>query len=78
MENNIVQQRVEEVFSFSNISDNIHILEGVFEPIDLKQIGCPPRGERVYHSAVSRLPLRANVISNSDGLYPAPEGSALR
>ncbi len=30
----------------------------------MPQIGCPPGGERVYHSAVSRLPLRANVVRN--------------
>ena len=59
------QQRVEGVFSFSNFSGNINVLEGVLEPIGLPQIGCPPRGERVYHRAASQLPLRANVVGHT-------------
>ena len=56
-----VQQRVEAVFSFGNISGIIKALEALLEPMYLSQIGCPPRGERAYHSAASRLPLRADV-----------------
>jgi len=36
----------------------------MFESVGLTQIGCPPRGERVYHGAASRLPLRADVVRN--------------
>lgn len=63
-----VQQRVEEIFSFCKIFGKIQVLEALFKPIGLPQIGCPPRGERVYHGAASRLPLRTDVVRNNNNI----------